>query len=73
MVILNDNIPILLSNACHRILSLSENEVLRKETLTNYPLTQYITPSQVCSLIDLNQFLALDIMPFLLSSDHAKL
>lgn len=62
-------------NACNRILTLSENEVLRKEQseLSSYPLTNYIKPNQLCNLIDLNQFLALTVVPILLTSDQSTL
>ncbi|GAA5810490.1 hypothetical protein MFLAVUS_003911 [Mucor flavus] len=73
IVILDDNISLLLSDACTRILTLKENEKLRMESLSNYPLTEYVAPSQINRLIDLNQFLALDIVPYLLRSDKSQL
>lgn len=72
-VVLDENICLLLSDACTRILTLKENEKLRMEKLSNYPLTEYIAPDQINQLIDLNQFLALDIVPSLLRSEQSKL
>ncbi|KAI9267577.1 hypothetical protein EDC94DRAFT_601283 [Helicostylum pulchrum] len=73
IVILDDNICLLLSDACTRILTLKENEKLRMESLSNYQLTEYVAPSQISRLIDLNQFLALDIVPYLLRSSKSQL
>ncbi|CAO3627667.1 unnamed protein product [Mucor hiemalis] len=73
IVIWNENIPVLLEAACSRILSLKENEIVRMEKLSNYPVTNYITPSQMNGLIDLNQFIAVDIVPLLLKSSLGNL
>lgn len=72
---MNEQISELILNASNRILTLSENEILRKEqsTIFNYPLTSYIKPNQLCDLIDLNQFLALNIAPYLLTSNQSTL
>ncbi|KAG1098069.1 hypothetical protein G6F42_018061 [Rhizopus arrhizus] len=71
LVILNEQTKQLLSDACCRILSLAENETLRNERLSDYPLTDYIAPHQLPSLVDLNQFLALSIVPLLLKTSLA--
>ncbi|GAN10824.1 phenylacetyl- protein [Mucor ambiguus] len=69
IVILNEQTKQLLCDACCRILSLAENETLRDERLSDYPLTDYITPERLPSLIDLNQFLALNVVPLLLKTE----
>ncbi|KAL7335590.1 hypothetical protein PS15p_201039 [Mucor circinelloides] len=71
LVILNEQTRQLLSDACCRILSLAENETLRNERLSDYPLTDYIAPHQLPSLVDLNHFLALSIVPLLLKTSLA--
>ncbi|KAL9539932.1 hypothetical protein MBANPS3_009977 [Mucor bainieri] len=72
IVILNEQTKQLLLDACSRALSLAENETLRDERLSDYPLTEYITPEQLPNLIDLNQFLALNVVPLLLKTDLAS-
>ncbi|CEP17021.1 hypothetical protein [Parasitella parasitica] len=73
IVILNDYTKQLLSDACHRTLSLSENETLRNEKLSDYPLTSCIAPQKLPNLVDLNQFFALNVVPLLLRSHSASL
>ncbi|CEI88883.1 hypothetical protein RMCBS344292_03259 [Rhizopus microsporus] len=69
-VILDDYIIELLSIASNRLLALSENEALRKEKLSNYPLSDIILPHQLPQLVNLNQFLAFDTVPLLLQSKN---
>ncbi|KAG1172315.1 hypothetical protein G6F71_006462 [Rhizopus microsporus] len=69
-VILDDHIIELLSIASNRLLALSENEALRKENLSNYPLSDIILPHQLPQLVNLNQFLAFDTVPLLLQSKN---
>ncbi|KAI8637040.1 hypothetical protein BD408DRAFT_396387 [Parasitella parasitica] len=73
IVILNDHTKQLLSDACYRTLSLAENETLRNEKLLDYPLTTCITPQQLPNLVNLNQFLALNVVPLLLRSPSVNL
>lgn len=73
IVIWNEDIPILLNAACNRILTLKENEIVRMEKLSNYPVTEYITPNQINGLIHYNQFIAMDIVPLLLKSSLSNL
>ncbi|KAI9470837.1 MAG: hypothetical protein EXX96DRAFT_370482 [Benjaminiella poitrasii] len=73
ILILNELVINILSNACLRVLTLSENEMLRNERLSDYPLTEYILPNQLPKLIDLNQFIALKIVPILLKTNYATL
>ncbi|KAI7900812.1 uncharacterized protein BX663DRAFT_516610 [Cokeromyces recurvatus] len=73
IVILNEQVINLLSSVCSRVLTISENEMLRNERLLDYPLTKYISPNQLPKLIDLNQFIALDIVPILLKTNYATL
>ncbi|KAI8075798.1 uncharacterized protein B0P05DRAFT_546446 [Gilbertella persicaria] len=73
IVILNQNTRQLLSEASTRKLTLPEHELLSHERLSDYPLCQLIPPNQLPSLIDFNQFLALDIVPILLGSNPAYL
>ncbi|KAI8975595.1 hypothetical protein BDF20DRAFT_822731, partial [Mycotypha africana] len=58
-----------------RSLTLSENELLRNEfnLSKNYPLTDLIPPAELPNLINLNQFLALDIASELFNSRYAYL
>ncbi|KAG1302212.1 hypothetical protein G6F61_010664 [Rhizopus arrhizus] len=72
IVILNDQIIQLLSVAGKRPLTLSENEILRKEKLSDYPLSTYVLPNELPALINLNQFLAFDILSLLLESDKTQ-
>ncbi|EIE82723.1 hypothetical protein RO3G_07428 [Rhizopus delemar RA 99-880] len=55
-----------------RPLTLSENEILRKEKLSDYPLSTYVLPNELPALINLNQFLAFDILSLLLNSDKTE-
>ena len=71
-MILNDQIIQLLSVAGKRPLTLSENEILRKEKLSDYPLSTYVLPNELPALINLNQFLAFDILSLLLESDKTQ-
>ncbi|KAI8332530.1 hypothetical protein EDC96DRAFT_451557, partial [Choanephora cucurbitarum] len=53
--------------ASQRTLTLSENELLSHERLIDY--THLILPHQLPRLMDLNQFVAMEIVPLLLKSD----
>ncbi|KAI8987074.1 hypothetical protein BDB01DRAFT_719669 [Pilobolus umbonatus] len=59
--------------ATKRTLTLSEIEILKNQDLSAYPLLDLILPNQLPDLIDLNQFMAVEILPLLLTSDHVHL
>ncbi|KAI8384004.1 hypothetical protein BD560DRAFT_384591, partial [Blakeslea trispora] len=71
LVVLDPHIQQLLMEASERTLTLSENELLSHERLIDY--INMISPYQLSRLMDLNQFVAMEIVPLLLKTNPSYL